>query len=63
MENKKKFETHPKANFWSLKNKLKPHEVALNSHKKFWFDCDCGHEFEIKPHNIVQKNGWCPFCS
>ena len=34
----KSFASHPKAKYWSDKNKLKPHQVALNSHKKYWFD-------------------------
>ncbi len=62
-EYEKSFANHPKSEFWSLKNSLKPYEVTMNSNKKFWFNCTCGHEFEIHPHNIVQKNGWCPFCS
>ena len=41
------FSQHPKCKFWSERNILKPNEVALNSHKKIWFDCECGHLFEI----------------
>jgi len=33
------FDSHPKSLFWSNKNLVKPNQVALNSHKKFWFDC------------------------
>jgi very-short-patch-repair endonuclease len=58
-----KFDTHPKAKFWSNINTLKPNEVALNSHKKFWFDCECGHQFESSLLNINQANNWCPYCS
>lgn len=57
-----KFDTHPKAKFWSNINTLKPNEVALNSHKKFWFDCECGHQFEIQLNNINILNRWCPYC-
>jgi very-short-patch-repair endonuclease len=57
------FDSHPKSKFWSDKNILKPNEVALNSHKKFWFDCECGHEFESSLLNINQANNWCGFCS
>jgi len=58
------FDTHPKSKFWSNRNIQKPNEVALNSHKKFWFDCDkCGHEFESSLLNINQGNSWCGYCS
>ena len=57
------FSQHPKALFWSERNFVKPNEVALNSHKKFWFDCECGHTFESSLLNINQGNNWCGFCS
>ena len=56
------FSQHPKALFWSNRNEKKPSEVALNSHKKFWFDCECGHEFDIQLNN-VNIGRWCPYCS
>jgi len=57
------FSQHPKALFWSERNFVKPNELALNSHKKFWFDCECGHTFESSLLNINQGNNWCPYCS
>jgi hypothetical protein len=56
------FDSHPKSLFWSNKNLVKPNQVALNSHKKFWFDCECGHDFESSLLNINQANNWCPYC-
>jgi hypothetical protein len=51
------FSEHLKAKYWSNKNLIKPNEVALNSHKKFWFDCgECAHDFEISLLNINQSN-------
>jgi very-short-patch-repair endonuclease len=59
-----KFDSHPMSRFWSNKNVQYPNEVALNSHKKFLFDCDdCGHEFESSLLNINHGNNWCGFCS
>jgi len=58
-----KFDSHTKSKFWSDRNLIKPNEVALNSHKKFWFDCECGHPFESSLLNINQANNWCGFCS
>ena len=60
----KSFASHEKAKYWSDKNVLKPNQVALNSNKKFWFNCDCGHEFnKILSCIAGKKNGWCPYCS
>lgn len=57
------FAIHPKSKFWSNKNEKKPEDYALNSHKKFWFDCDlCEHSFESSLLNINQSNNWCPYC-
>jgi very-short-patch-repair endonuclease len=63
MSIKNTFDKHTKSIFWSNQNLLKPNEVALNSHKKFWFDCECGHQFESSLLNINQANNWCPYCS
>jgi hypothetical protein len=49
------FSQHPKALFWSDRNFVKPNEVALNSHKKFWFDCECGHAFDIQLNNVIKS--------
>lgn len=58
------FDTHPKSQFWSHKNIIKPFQVALNSHSKFWFKCDkCLHEFEARCDHIVVSKSWCPYCS
>jgi very-short-patch-repair endonuclease len=59
------FASHPKAKFWSTErnNGLKPEDFALNSHKKYWFDCECGHPFESSLLNINQNNNWCGYCS
>ena len=58
------FDSHPKSKFLSSKNTINPNEVALNSHKKFWFDCGkCEHEFEISLNNISNLNRWCSYCA
>ena len=56
------FACHPKSIFWSKKNEKTPADYALNSHKKCWFDCDCGHDFESTLLNINKGNNWCPYC-
>ena len=49
---------------WSLRNDKQPHEVAISSHDKCWFDCGaCGHEFDIVLHNATsRRRSWCPYC-
>jgi len=58
----KSFASHEKFKYWSDKNLLKPNEVSLNSHQKFWFNCDCGHEFDITLGN-VNTGYWCSYCA
>ena len=41
---------------------VKPNEIALNSHKKFWFDCNlCNKIFPCQLSDIT-KGVWCSFC-
>ena len=56
------FASHPKSKYWSTINEGKPEDYALNSHKLFWFDCDCGHPFNSSLLNINKGNNWCPYC-
>lgn len=56
------FASHPKAEFWSDKNKEKPRNVFKGSENKFWFRCqECGHDFETKLYCILD-NKWCKYC-
>ena len=57
------FASHPKSKFWSLRNEGKPEDYALNSHKVCWFDCECGHPFEMILRNINHRDSWCSYCS
>lgn len=40
---------------------VSPTTIALNSHKKYWWLCDKGHEWETSPHNRNYGSG-CPYC-
>ena len=48
---------------WSKKNKIKPTEVSIGSHKKVIWRCEKGHEWiaTVKSRTI-NKTG-CPYCS
>ena len=59
---KRSFASYPRAENWSDKNELKPHQVALRSHKKFSFDCpECNNTFSSQCNNVV-SGCWCPHC-
>lgn len=46
---------------WSLKNEDTPRSISKHSGRKRWFECKCGHEFEIRIADVT--NGvWCPYC-
>lgn len=57
------FASHPKSEFWSIKNNIKSKEISKSSKQNFWFNCDkCNHEFECIPNNITYNNNWCIYC-
>ncbi len=60
---RRSFASHPKSSFWSDKNIIPPIQACMGSHQKYWFNCDCGHEFYSNISNISSKNRWCPYCS
>jgi hypothetical protein len=56
------FASHPKAKYWSDKNKETPQTVFKSSGLKYWFKCDqCRHLFEIMLSH-VSKGQWCYYC-
>ena len=60
----KSFASHEKAKYWSNNNSINPSNIRLQSHKKYWFNCDkCNHEFEKQISEITLKSGWCSFCA
>src|SRR3989344_7528651 len=58
----KSFASHKKAKFWSKENEVSPRHVFKSSHKKYNFDCECGHTFEISPDKITHER-WFPYCA
>ncbi len=60
----KSFAINPKSKFWSVKNgDLKPENFTISSGQICWFDCDlCFHQFEMRI-SVVNRGGWCNFCS
>ena len=56
------FASHEKSKYWSNQNTEQPRDVFKCSHKKFWFECHCGHTFDSVLSNIT-KGQWCPYCA
>lgn len=48
---------------WSKKNKLKPTQVSLGSHKKVIWKCKHGHEWEASVKSRTMNGTGCPYCS
>lgn len=49
---------------WSDENELKSHQVFMNSHKKYKFNCfECYHTYEQTPNSKTNENTGCPYCS
>jgi very-short-patch-repair endonuclease len=58
------FASHEKSKYWSDKNgDIKQREVFKSANTKYWFTCDCGHNFESKLNNITGNERWCPYCA
>ena len=55
--------THPQVlKLWSEKNTLKPTEVTASSHRKVWWRCDRGHEWESQIAVVAVEGCGCPYC-
>lgn len=49
--------------FWSQKNIIESHKIAISSHKKQFFNCkDCKHEYTQSPAGKTRGRG-CYFCA
>lgn len=58
--------THPHfAAQWHEKNNgtLTPKDIIAGYHKKVWWRCEKGHEWQASPHSRAQRNSGCPVCA
>lgn len=56
--------THPDyEKMWSDRNTTKFNEITYGSHKKVWWKCSEGHEWEQSPHVYFQCKYDCAFCT
>ena len=56
------FASHPRAKYWSSKNKKFPYQCMKSDTNKYLFNCFCGHEIEKELKEITHKNSWCGYC-
>ena len=48
---------------WSPRNQLLPTEVTAASHKKVWWVCEKGHEWEAQIDAVTVMGSGCPYCA
>lgn len=58
----KSFASHPLSKHWSKMNKEDSKVVTIGCRRNFLFVCDCGHEYERKPFDVVKRGLLCLFC-
>jgi very-short-patch-repair endonuclease len=60
----KSFASHEKSKYWSEKNNTIPKQIFLNTHAKYWFNCNkCTHEFEMRINDVTNNKEWCIYCA
>lgn len=56
--------THPRLlQYWSPRNTLPPTEVTAGSHKKVWWKCKKGHEWQSGIDTCTIMGSGCPYCA
>lgn len=56
--------THPDfLDRWSPQNTVSPTEVTAGSHKRVWWVCEKGHEWESRVVTYVVDDCGCPYCA
>lgn len=48
---------------WEKNKETTPYNIFPNMHKKVWWKCLNGHEWEASPNNRCSKNSSCPYCT
>ena len=55
--------THPQLQaMWSGRNEITPQRLTAGSHKKVWWTCDAGHEWEAMVCSVASGGTGCPYC-
>lgn len=56
--------THPElVKLWQKRNPLSPAQVTAGSHKRVWWRCEKGHEWEAVISSVALDGCSCPYCA
>lgn len=56
--------THPHVLvLWNRKNTVSPRQVTASSHRKVWWICEKGHEWEAAVGSVAVEGSGCPYCA
>ena len=56
--------THPQVlKLWSGRNDFSPTEITAGSHRKVWWKCEKGHEWETLVAVVAVEECGCPYCA
>jgi len=59
----KSFASHPKSKYWDHdKNDADPRDVIKSTGTKYWFNCPCGHDINVRLSD-VSRGRWCKYCA
>ena len=51
------------AHWWHpTRNSVSPSQVLPHTHKRYWWQCEKGHEWQVSPTALIQGSG-CPYCA
>jgi very-short-patch-repair endonuclease len=59
----KSFASNPKSKYWCKEQNgdATPRQIAKFCNKKFWFECESNHLFDVTLSHVMSGN-WCPKC-
>lgn len=49
--------------YYTGNKNLRPEDVFVSSHKKVWWKCEKGHDYQLRINDKVRKRHGCPVCS
>ena len=50
------------ARWHPIRNPVLPSEILAHTHKRYWWLCEKGHEWQVSPSALIQGCG-CPYCA
>ena len=50
------------AKWHPTRNSVPPSQILPHTHKRYWWQCERGHEWQVAPTALIQGSG-CPYCA